>query len=337
MAKPIRTTKFPGMDNVQRQGFRQGEGTEEATTPLPVVLNMQVTTDQKLVKRMGFSLWQAMPGVHSLFWTGNEFLCAAAGSASLESLWLVKRDKTMTELSPISGVGDPLFYIPVNGLVYISSRNWNGVYEDGAVRSWGESFGDDIAEQDASANSEEMMLLNTIPAPPMENLLLAGGRIFGNFGARLWYNDPPMAYEMFRPDAFRDFPEPLTMIAKSVDGMYFASAERTWFAQGFDPAGWKLDTVGDGAVPGSLQVIPQLGNANSVPVWVNHNGVQAGVGGGVQQVTQDKVRFDATGRAASLYRDQAGGQYLTNFPQPSDVGFGDSATCEVVRNGKLIQ
>lgn len=344
MARPLVVKEFPGMDNATRQGLL-GRTTDGAPLPAAIkaVLNMVVTPDLKLEKRAGYQLWKALPGAHSIWFDGNAFFCAAKGSASPESLYRVTVDKVVTEVCPIIGLGEPLFFVSLNGNTYISSRTWNGIYRDGLVSSWGSYYGDDPAMLDGSLNSEERLLLNTMPAPFMENLCHAGGRIFGSVGPRLYYNDPPMAYDMFRPDAFYDFPGPLTMVAADTDGLYLATEDKTWFVAGYDPTEWEPKLVGDGAIPGSVQTTAQSNSvSDSVSVkqynvmWLNRKGVQVGVNGLVKQLTQDRVKFDFAGRAASVFRLEGGGQYLSSFAQPSDVGFGDTVTCEVVRKGTLL-
>ena len=333
--KPIIVKEFPGMNNVARQGVMgtTSDGKQNLAA-VKAVLNMNTTTDRKLEKRAGYALWRSLPGAHSLWFDGKDFLCAARGTASLESLYRVSMDKLVTEICPITGLGEPLYYLPASGVVYISSRMWNGVYASGAVRHWGSEYGDDPALLDDAGSSEKMMLLNTSGPPCMENLCLAGGRIFGSVGSRVHYSDPPMALEMYRPDTYHDFSDTITMIAVADDGMFFASADQTWFATGHDPLAWEFTLVGKGAIPGSLQYKPQQ-HANNIPMWLNKQGVQIGTRG-VLQATEEKVRFDTAGRAASVFKKQGGGQYLSSFIQPPDVGFGDSATCEIVRNGKLL-
>lgn len=331
--KPVTISNFAGMNNVDR------------VSPIRVIHNMKITTDKKLVKREGYTLWKRLLGVHSLRYIHEEgaFLCAATGTTSPESLYRVTLNGEAEEICPITGLGEQLYFIPLQGRVYISSRTWNGIYEGGTVRAWGQTFGDDPAALENASTSEEMMTLTVTGAPCMENLCLGGSRIFGNVGSRIYYNDPPLAYEMFRPDAFHQCEGEIVMIASegrgglyAKEGFYIATTTDTWFAAGYDPEEWDFTRVGEGALPGSLQYLPTLKLYSNVPVWIARTGVVAGVGGTLQQLTKNKVTFDATGRAASFYRQQGGGQYLTSFIQPPDVGFGDAVTCEVVRAGKLI-
>jgi hypothetical protein len=87
--------------------------------------------------------------------------------------------------------------------------------------------------------------------------------------------------------------------------------------------------------------VPEMGN--SIPVWVSKDGLAAGGHGGqLALITKGKVQFPAGQEGAAVSRTVNGqDQYLVSFkqirpPRGSGVGFGDSATCEVVRNGKVL-
>ena len=81
---------------------------------------------------------------------------------------------------------------------------------------------------------------------------------------------------------------------------------------------------------------------NNVPVWVSKDGLMAGShSGALVKITKDRVQFPAGQEGAAVSRIVNGqDQFLTSFkqerPRGSGVGFGDSATCEVVRNGKVL-
>lgn len=329
--KPIRINGFPGLNNV------------DSTALIKSLLNMDALpggTEKEpggpLAKRDGFSLWLALAGAHSL-WADIDgtLYCAAAGTTSLERLVKIDRNKGITTICDITGSGLPLYFVRVADRLFISSAAWNGVYQNGAIRAWGEEYSDDLADFTNIEGSEELLTHGAINAPQMENLALAGGRIFGSVGSRVYYNDPPFGYEMYRRDAFHDFSGDLTMIAQTAAGLYFATDHVTWFASGLDPEQFQFTIVGDGAVPGSLQYLENFKGQANVPVWVSPTGVQAGIQGQVIPLTQNAVRFDVGGRAASYQDQRHGGHYVTTMPLP-DVGFGDQATCEVFRNGALI-
>lgn len=347
-AKPISIAGFAGMNNVDR------------ISQVPLVLNMDTTPDKRLETRDGYTLFYTLADVHSLATDGLSLFCAGKGTASLESLYKLTPQKVLTELAAIRGKGDPLYYVLFPDKVFISSRSWNGVYDYATVRPWGTPAN---ASPDLTDiyNSEQMLPLNSGPPPYMENLCLAGGRIWGTRGSNVHYNDPPMAYEMYRPDTFLPFTEPLTMIAKTHSGMYFASETTTWFGTGFDPLEMAFTQVGDGALAGSLQYIPNYKNDTDVPIWTGRDGIFVGMQGTVMHITSEQVNFAGSGKVASLFRDKGGViQYLSNsLLSPGEAlatqvfktgrfsetatkndgdtaGFGDSVSCEVYRNGQPI-
>lgn len=325
---PITADKFGG---VHRDGSRAGMNNVDRQSLVRLVHNMVPTPDGKLEARRGFILWHDLPGVHSLFYHKGGFFCGAG-----DALYRISENGEREALLTIPATGDPIFYVAGPAGLYISSRAFNCVYDGKQARPWGTPYTDDRAE--VGDGSGELVLLNTSGPPHMEHLCMAGGRILGSVGSRLHYNDPPTAYEHYRPDTFIDFPDEITMIAASREGVYVAALDATWYAPGFDPHEWQFSEAGRGALSGSLQYLARYKEFTQVPVWLSRNGLNAGVAGTVLDLSGDRVRFNGTGRAPSFYRSNAkrGQQYAANFTLPPDVGFSDSATCEVVRNGKLL-
>jgi hypothetical protein len=326
MSKPIHTDRFPGMNNVEDDSL------------VRAVLNMDVLPggDEKnpggeLEIRKGYALWQALAGAHSLFSNGAEFYCAAG-----TSLKKVSPGKVITTLATIAGVDDPLFFIQVGARLFMSSRSWNGIYDLGVVRQWGAEYSDDPEHYSDASTSEEFIQQGNTVAPFMENLALAGGRIFGTVGSKLHYSDPPLAYEMYRRDTFLEFTADLVMVAVSNAGLYMASADTTWFAQGFDPENFQQTVVGGGVIPGTLQYLESYKGVNNVPIWLDKDGVQAGIQGAVMPLTKNRVRIDHTDARAASHYNAKDGRFMASMIAPPDAAFGDIVTCEVVRNGKLI-
>lgn len=330
---PITISEFPGMNNAGRQSV------------LPIILNMDATIDKKLTIRDGCSSWLTLAGVHSLVSDSINLFCAATGSSTPESIFRVDPNKGKHEISAITGKGYPIFYVFLKDRVFMSSKVWCGVYQyaTDTIRQWGAMYANDPAIIDSLYSSEQLITLNVVPAPFMENLCLCGGRIWGSVGNRVYYNDPPLAFEMYRLDTFIEFGEAtseITMIAKTDTGMYFANEGTTWFGSGFDPELMKLSVpVGDGALKGSLQyLLASRKFGNNVPIWTGRTGIFAGVGGKSIPLTLEKVKLLGSGQAASLLRMHNGvTQYLSNFALPSDnTGVQDETTIQVFRKGKLV-
>ncbi len=86
--------------------------------------------------------------------------------------------------------------------------------------------------------------------------------------------------------------------------------------------------------------VPEIGSR--IPVWVAKDGLVAGGHeGSIVRITKDRLQFPAGTEGAAVARTINGqDQFLTSFkqerPRGSGVGFGDSATCEVVRNGRVL-
>lgn len=326
---PITITKFPGMNNTGRQSL------------LPIVLNMDATPDKRLIDRDGFTSAVTLPGVRAMTSDGVYRFCVATGSASPESIYKISPDGIATEISAINGLGDPMFYVIMKDKIFMSSKSWSGVYvyATNTIRAWGAAYSDDPETIDGMYSSEQLITLNVIAAPNMENLCLAGARIWGSVGNRAYYNDPPLAFEMYRPDTFHPFTgSDLTMIAATAEGMYFANEDITYFGMGLDPETMVFTIAGDGALKGSLQYLPNSRKyGNNVPIWTGKRGIFVGVGGKAVPLTLDLIKFSGTGQAASMIRSHNGAtQYISNFILPSsDTEFQDEATVEVFRNGEL--
>lgn len=341
ISKPITFDTFPGMDNVAPKGGKADVRIHGSNAIIPqIILNMYATPDGKLIKRQGSALFVAIEDVHSLVSDGMDLFCAGKGTSSPESIWKVSPLGAKTELGAIRGKFHPMSYIFVNNKGYISSKVWNGVYvyQTQTIRQWGTLYNDDPSSIDSMYSSEQMITLGVIPAPFMENLCLWGSRIWGSVDNRIYYSDPPLAFEMYLKDSFLEFNGDIIMIARTIGGMYFATIDSTWFASGLQPESMIINHVGEGVLPGSLQYgLLQKISKEVIPIWTSPSGIVAGSdNGSIIPLTLQRVKFDVTGRAAAFFKTKPVPQYLTNFPLPSDAVFGDSITCEVFRNGKLI-
>lgn len=337
---PIYTDKFSGMNNADPNSAlalsMKQLSVKDAAGGVRMIHNMDVRPSGDLIKREGFTAWQTLTGAHSLFSTGLEFFAVRQGTTTPERICKIDQSKTVTHICDIVGAGDPMFYVQVGTRLFMSSKNWNGVYENGAVRAWGAEYSDDPADYAGAESSEELMLMGDTKAPFMENLTHVGARIFGTVGKKVFYNDPPLAYEMFRADTFHEFAEDIVMIAVAPDGLYFHSTKTSWYGAGYDPENFKFNVVGSGAIAGTLQYLTEFKNATNVPVWLNRDGVQAGLGGEITPLTLDVIRIDHTDTRAASHYSQKDKRYFSSMIAPPDAAIGDTVTCEVVRNGKLI-
>lgn len=180
------------------------------------------------------------------------------------------------------------------------------------------------------------------PNPGLTNLRWWSGRMWA-FRENLLVYSEPFDPELYRDEAYFDFGTTGTMIAPVTNGLYAATETETFFLTGTDPVSMRLIKVGSGAMAGSLAFIKQLRDFGAnIPVWIAGQGIMAGSPDGqVICLTTKKTKLTpGTGQAAAVSRSRHGEmQYLASYkrkPGGSGASFGDSATAEVIRNGKVI-
>jgi hypothetical protein len=126
-------------------------------------------------------------------------------------------------------------------------------------------------------------------------------------------------------------------------GLFVGFDDRTIFLHGANPAEMSERNVGPGVVDGTLAYcnnVPELGNG--VPIWLSPRGIIAGRSdGNLVNMTSKKVKFEPSKFGASLARRHNGEfQFLNSmkrkYPGADGAAFGDSATAEVIRNGKVL-
>ena len=192
---------------------------------------------------------------------------------------------------------------------------------------------------------EPLQTYGCYPLFPMTHTAIAAGRLFGVVGNKLWYSEP-YRYDLIRPGNFFEFHENITMVAPSfgtAPGCIFVGLEtKTVFLSGASFKEMSEKFSGPNPVFGSLaycQNMPELGN--NIPVWVSKDGMIFGRADGTTlNATLNKIRINPGLKGASYFRMYKGSpQIVSSFtrrPGGLDVGFGDSATCDVIRNGKVL-
>lgn len=413
--KPIVIKGFNGMNNVISEGAFSGHEDGSMTAFPKVILNADVTAEQKLKKRGGYRLLANLPNAHSVWGVRGVMLAASEGR-----LYRFYPDGSKVNLCALGGPHEEkLFYSSVDDTsVYISSRHWLGVLNpiENTVGSWGIPLPEQpvvaaiygtgaltagkyqvcytnivggniggagmIAEIDVLDDNSTIALLNkpsgviawatdpdgntfykvaeelnsitaidTIeplptllcsPPNPMRFIRKAFGRMWGAIDNLLIYSEP-YRYDLFRSTNIFRFTSDIQLVAFVDGGIYIGFDEQTVFMPGTEPTAMKETKVGVGVARNILAYcnnVPNLGN--NIPVWVSKDGLVAGGhGGNLMKITQDRVQFPAGQEGAAVQRTVNGqDQYLTSFkqerPRGSGVGFGDSATCEVVRNGTVL-
>lgn len=180
------------------------------------------------------------------------------------------------------------------------------------------------------------------PPGPMQFIRRAFGRLWGTVGNRLIYSEP-YRYDLFKSTNEFTFRSEILLIAFVDGGIFVGFDDRTVFLPGTEPSGMREVDVGAGVARNILAYcnnVPDMGN--NIPIWIAKDGLVAGGhNGSLVKITKDRLQFTAGSEGAAVSRTVNGqDQFLTSFkqgsPRGSGVGFGDSATCEVVRNGRVL-
>lgn len=412
--KPLTIRGFKGMNNVLEEGGFSGHDDGTMTAIPKIILNADVTAEERLKKRLGYRLLTSLPNAHSAWSSRSVMLAAAEGR-----LYRFFLDGSKVSLCDISGpFEEKLFYASVDGLVYISSRHWMGILDpvENTVSAWGIPIPEQpvlaqisnsgaltagryqvcytnviggqvggngiIAEIDILADNSSVSLLNKPsrvivwatdpdgstfyraaeeqalitaietmeplptflcgPPSPMKFIRRAFGRLWGAVDNRLTYSEP-YRYDLFKFTNEFTFPSEIMLVAFVDGGIFVGFDDRAIFLFGTEPSGMREVHVGAGVARNILAYcnnVPDMGN--NIPVWVSKDGLVAGShGGALAKITKDRVQFPAGQEGAAVSRTVNGQeQFLTSFkqerPRGSGVGFGDSTTCEIVRNGKVL-
>ena len=116
--KPLTIRGFKGMNNVLEEGGFSGHEDGTMTAIPKVILNADVTAEERLKKRGGFRLLASLPNAHSAWGARHVLLAAAEGR-----LYRFYPDGSKVNLCALSGpFEEKLFYAAVDDKIYISSR-----------------------------------------------------------------------------------------------------------------------------------------------------------------------------------------------------------------------
>lgn len=193
-------------------------------------------------------------------------------------------------------------------------------------------------------NSEPLTTFGCYPPNPMRFIRLAFGRLWGVVDEGVVYSEE-FRYDLFKETNIFRFVDEAKMLAFTAGGFYVGFENQTLFYAGDSPSKMREIYVGNGVSKDTVAYcnnIPKLGNG--VPVWMGVDGVMAGSPDGqLINVTKDVVSIMAGKDGAAIARSVNGSlQYMATFmqqerPKGSSMGIGDSATCEVIRQGAVIQ
>lgn len=127
---PIDINAFSGMNNVKSsENFFSAEGVAEPK----IILNADVDITSRLVVREGMTKVISLANAHSL-WAGLSCMLCVANNV----LYRITQN-TAVSMGTINCKDDPLSFIEIEGLVYFSNANCQGIFDPAvnAVRSWG--------------------------------------------------------------------------------------------------------------------------------------------------------------------------------------------------------
>jgi hypothetical protein len=194
--------------------------------------------------------------------------------------------------------------------------------------------------------------LNIIPPPQFRHFTFDHGRIWGVMGRNLYYSEPNEYGDFgWFSRKYIPFLEDLVLVASFTGGLYVNSRNLTWVLRGTEPDKFKIESVGIGAIPGTLCLaqIPAKMASGAVPtqefaefsmmptpVWRNRTGFVIGTHGGhLILVTERRLKLSDRQYGASLWRWNDGiPQVITTARGPTQNP--DAETEEILAMGALF-
>ena len=324
-----------------------GGGIKDGILQPGIILNAVIDPENRVVQRDGYSLHIAIDGCHSLF-AGTFVVLCVGDTRQLYKVDLTA--KTKTALTTITS-NHRVYYAEVGDSVYMSSKNWNGVYDfsTDSVRDWGEIIdtmdalnwvretnGNKYFLADYSGNPTAAMKPHDFvhKPDPMEYIVYGHGRIWGSRNKTVYYSDA-VSPEWFQDDVNNlQFNDVVRMIAVSSGGIYVGFDNYTVFLAGTNPDEMQYVPKKTGAIPHTVQYARGFGElGNNIPVWGTPSGqVMAGMpDGNLMDLTKGNIRFDVSEGVGSSFRIINGEpQYLMTFTLPEERVAGDETTHEWV-------
>lgn len=168
------------------------------------------------------------------------------------------------------------------------------------------------------------------PMPAGSIVRMSNGRLFSAVGSVLFYSEPFMP-GLYRPESgYVLFPQPVSLVEATANGIYIAAGDVTYFARG-DIAQAELRTVLHyGAVPRTGGRIPNTPDC----WWLSTRGVVIGDdNGNVKNEQEDEVRIDPALVGAAMFREQDGmNQFVagTFGTRPTQAVVGSWADAEII-------
>lgn len=221
--------------------------------------------------------------------------------------------------------------------VYVSPANGENLY-------WSHDIPPGAATSYVGVHQPGKMLMTQYmtPMPPCKHLESYNGRIYAAIDNVLIATQA-LNYDLTRPSTdFVVFPDPITMVASVVDGVYVGTRHNMTFLDGNDLPLFKtrpadqLPPIEDSdiAVDGTL-----FGSSGKGIVWLTRRGwVFSTTGGVVKRLTETQMALPQYDRAVSMYREHDGMRQVLSFVKGGGeaAGASDSYDVEIVRNGRIL-
>lgn len=175
------------------------------------------------------------------------------------------------------------------------------------------------------------------PPPPGTGLELHNARIYIAQGKVLWPTDP-FRYGLYMPHKSHfPFADEIRMHAAVSDGIYVATAAKTYFLSGMDTDALRIrEVLPYGAPAGAATKLPGTDRI----AWFSHRGwVLGGSSGAVKNLMEAQNAVAAFARAATLYREEGGLKQLIAIAQQGVAPAGqakDYTDYEIARHGVAL-
>lgn len=213
--------------------------------------------------------------------------------------------------------------------VFVTARDGSMFYRAGTLAAGATTLVLPLLPGDG----EPVAWVPTEALPASRRLAYARGRLLSLLGNFVLHS-LPWALGLYRPASdFLAFPTPVTLVAPTEAGVFFATAERTWFLGGRDIRQGDLTEVAPyGAIEGTLTAVP---NSKELMWFTPRGPVVAGSDGALKLLQDDRMSFGTADIGAAVFRETNGlRQYVTSLGQqtpPAGAAFGFTFHTELVQ------
>jgi len=268
-------------------------------TELTAAVNVDLDDSGKPSRRDGYALHQSIPGAHDGF--------AAYGVCIYVMGGVLYRFFPATKVStPLVNVGNDskMRYFPAIGRIFFTNDVVVGEVRDGVAALFGTTS-----------------VPFKAPLPAGQAIAHQKARLYVAKDKVLWISDVKPLSRVDLRHGFKQFPDPITLIAPSVDGVYVGTDKAIYFGQGGNPLKMPFLKVSDCA---ALDIPVQYEDATAVkglqiegvfPFFTTEDGVCVGLPQGqLLNLTEERYVMPAGTTGASMMREINGQvHYITAY------------------------